>query len=474
MGNCSALSKCSGTMSEDTAPLIAFYGDDLTGSTDAMEALELGGVDTALFLNAPNPEDLTGRFAGLDAVGVAGTSRSMSPERMDEVLPSQFERLDALDPTVVQYKVCSTFDSSPAMGSIGHATDLAQAVFDSPFVPVVVGSAALERYVVFGHLFATADGTTYRIDRHPTMSEHPTTPMAESDLGRHLGEQTDREVDRFTVLELDDPGVDAAFARFLAEDSEIVLFDTLDNAHLQTVGRLVWSRAIRGRREGPMFVVGSSGFDYALTSYLNETGEVEPPESVPQATPTDRIVVTSGSASPETATQIERALDSDDFVGVRLRSERLVRPEAATEEYDRAVEAALDVLDGSKSVVLYTARGPDDPAIERTRDAASEADIDDLASRLGRAQGRILRRILLESDVNRTCVAGGDTSGYVVPELDIDALEFHSPLAPGSPLCLASSTEDELSRLEITLKGGQTGGERFFENVQQGRTDYGP
>lgn len=461
-------------MSEDTGPLLAFYGDDLTGSTDAMEALELGGVDTALFLDAPEPEDLTGRFADLDAVGVAGTSRSMTPERMDDALPPQFERLDALDPTVVQYKVCSTFDSAPEVGSIGHATDLAQAVFDSPFVPVVVGGAALERYVVFGHLFATVDGTTYRIDRHPTMSEHPTTPMTESDLGRHLGEQTDRDVDQFTVLELDDPGVDAALARLLADDPELVLFDTLDDDHLQTVGRLVWSRALRARREGPMFVVGSSGFDYALTSYWNETGEVEPPESVPQAAPTDRIVVTSGSASPETAAQIERALDGDDFVGVRLQSERLVRPEAATEERDRAVESALEALDGSKSVVLYTTRGPDDPAIERTRDAASEAGVDDLASCLGSAQGRILRRVLLESDVNRACVAGGDTSGYVVPELDIDALEFHSPLAPGSPLCLASSTDDRLDRLEITLKGGQTGGERFFENVRRGRTDYWP
>ena len=461
-------------MSEDDSPLIAFYGDDLTGSTDAMEALELGGADTALFLDAPEPGDLTGRFADLDAVGVAGTSRSMSPERMDATLPAQFERLDALDPTVVQYKVCSTFDSSPDIGSIGHAIDLAQAVFDSPFVPVSVGGAALERYVVFGHLFARAGGTTYRIDRHPTMSEHPTTPMTESDLGRHLGEQTDRDVDRFTVLELEDAGVDAAFAGLLAEEPEIVLFDTVNDSHLRTVGRLVWSRAVRNRRDGPMFVVGSSGFDYALTSYWNATGAVDPPDSVPRADPTDRIVVTSGSASPETAAQIERAIEDDGFAGIRLRSEALVRPEAATEERDRAVEAALEALDGSRSVVLYTTRGPDDPAIERTRDAAAEAGVEDLASRLGRAQGRILRRVLLESDVERACVAGGDTSGYVVPELDIDALEFHGPLAPGSPLCLARSADDSLDRLEITLKGGQTGGERFFENVRRGRTDYWP
>lgn len=462
-------------MSEIDSPLIAFYGDDLTGSTDAMEALELGGVDTALFLDAPDPDDLTGRFADLDAVGVAGTSRSMTPEEMDEALPPQFERLDALDPAVVQYKVCSTFDSSPEVGSIGHAVDLAQEVFDSPFVPVSVGGASLGRYVAFGHLFATAGDRTYRIDRHPTMSEHPTTPMTESDLGRHLGEQTDRAVDRFTVLDLDDPGVDAEFSRLLAQGPELVLFDTIDRSHLQTVGRLVWSEAVAAGTDGPLFVVGSSGFDYALTTYWNEADGVAPPETVPRADPAEQVVVMSGSAAPETAAQIEWALESDDFVGIRLQTEKLVRPETAVEERDRAVEAALDALDGSANPVLYAARGPDDPAIERTRSAMPDADErESVGQRLGRRQGEILRRVLLRSDVDRVCVAGGDTSGHVIPELDVYALEFCGPLAPGSPLCVASSTEARLDQLEISLKGGQTGDEAFFGNVLRGRTDYWP
>ena len=36
------------------APLLSYYGDDLTGSTDVMEALSLGGVPTVLFLSIPN------------------------------------------------------------------------------------------------------------------------------------------------------------------------------------------------------------------------------------------------------------------------------------------------------------------------------------------------------------------------------------------------------------------------------------
>lgn len=462
-------------MSERNSPLIAFYGDDLTGSTDAMEALELGGLDTALFLDAPTPDELTGEYADLDAVGVAGTSRSMTPDQMDEHLPEQFERLDALDPTVVQYKVCSTFDSSPEIGSIGHATDLAQAVFESPFVPVSVGVASLERYVVFGHLFATADGVTYRIDRHPTMSEHPTTPMTESDLGRHLGKQTDREVARFTVLDLEGPGVDTEFARLLASDPELVLFDTVSDAHLQTIGRLFWSAAVEADEDGPLFVVGSSGFDYALTGYWEAAGTVDPPETTPRGDPVDQIAVMAGSAAPETATQIKSAIESEEFVGIRLETEKLVKPEAASEERDRVIESALDAAEDGKSPLLYSTIGPDDPAIKRTRDAAGGAGgVESIGSRLGRNQGEVLRRLLLESDLERVCVAGGDTSGHVVPELDVTVLEFEGPLAPGSPLCVARSSDDRLDQIEVVLKGGQTGGDHFFEDVRRGHTDDWP
>jgi uncharacterized protein YgbK (DUF1537 family) len=56
--------------------------------------------------------------------------------------------------------------------------------------PLVVGAPALGRYVVFGHLFARAGDEIVRLDRHPTMRVHPSTPMHESDLRRHLGMQT--------------------------------------------------------------------------------------------------------------------------------------------------------------------------------------------------------------------------------------------------------------------------------------------
>jgi 3-oxoisoapionate kinase len=54
--------------------LLSFYGDDFTGSTDVMEAFTAAGVPTVLFLEPPNPQDLS-RFSQMRYIGIAGQSR---------------------------------------------------------------------------------------------------------------------------------------------------------------------------------------------------------------------------------------------------------------------------------------------------------------------------------------------------------------------------------------------------------------
>ncbi len=120
--------------------ILTYYGDDFTGSTDSMEALTLGGVRTVLFLREPpTPEQLQARFADVQAIGVAGVSRSMSPAQMAAELRPKFAQLKQFGAPFFHYKVCSTFDSAPHMGSIGCAIDIGQEIFKSPFVPLVVG-----------------------------------------------------------------------------------------------------------------------------------------------------------------------------------------------------------------------------------------------------------------------------------------------------------------------------------------------
>ena len=117
-------------------PLVAFYGDDFTGSSAAMEVLAFAGLDTILFLAPPTPQRLA-RFASYRAIGIAGVARSRPPAWMDEHLPPIYDLLATVGAPVIHYKVCSTFDSAPHIGSIGRATELGRRAF-AGWVPLVV------------------------------------------------------------------------------------------------------------------------------------------------------------------------------------------------------------------------------------------------------------------------------------------------------------------------------------------------
>ena len=438
--------------------LLTFYGDDFTGSTDALEGLALNGVPTALFFDPPTPEQLTGRFANLRALGIAGISRSLPVEDMDAELRPKFTALKALGAPLTHYKVCSTFDSSPQIGSIGRATDIGYEVFNPPVVPLMVGAPNLKRYVAFGNLFATVGDMTFRIDRHPTMSKHPVTPMHEADLRLHLSQQTAWPIALIDMRHLSegDEAVAARFDALVKNGAEIVLFDTLDESHLLTIGRLLWS--LRGER--PVFIVGSSGVEYALTAYWHEAGIIDKPPPLPPAQPVEQIIVMSGSASPVSAEQMDWA-EANGFCTIRLDSAGLV------ESSDSAREAVLDpplqALGEGRSVVLYSAHGPDDPAIASTRALGSNT-----GAKLATQQGLILRALLEQMpQLRRVCVAGGDTCSHAVRQLDIAALEVVAPLAPGGPLCRASG--QAFDGLEIVLKGGQVGKADFYGTVLRGR-----
>lgn len=452
--------------------LLTFYGDDFTGSADAMEALTLGGVRTALFLEPPRPEQLTGRFAGLRAVGIAGVSRSMSPAQMDEELPPLFQALKQLQAPLIHYKVCSTFDSSPTVGSIGHAIDLGWQTIDPPFVPLAVGVPVLRRYVVFGNHFATVGDETYRLDRHPAMSRHPVTPMGESDLRRHLAAQTERRMGLIDVRHLAEPlpAIEKRLQQLLDNDTEIVFFDTLDEDHQLTVGQLIWGQ--RGKR--PLLVVGSSGVEYALVASWQALGMVEPAPALPSPGAVQPLLVMSGSAAPETAVQIRWATDHG-FAARRLDAPALVDPDSEARARAQAVAAALEILDRGDSLVLFSAEGPDDPAIAATRLRLQQLGLDpgSAGRRLATAQGQILSAIVEQSDLRRICTVGGDTCGHVNRQLGIYALELLIPLAPAAPLCRASAADARFDGLEIALKGGQIGGPDYFGSVRQGQLGEG-
>lgn len=446
--------------------LLTFYGDDFTGSTDVMESLVLGGVPCVLFLSPPTPEFVRERFPEMRAVGVAGVSRSLTPSQMEAELTPQFESLKALGAPVFHYKICSTFDSSSTVGSIGRAIEIGQRIFGTRTVPLMVGAPVLKRYVTFGNLYAAFGDQTYRIDRHPTMSRHPITPMHEADLRLHLAEQTSQRVGLVDLLALQtDPAALLDTYRLQAEAHQIVLFDTVDQAHVLKIGHVLDTL----QSEAPLFAVGSSGIEYALTACWQDEGVVESPPPLPSPGAVDQLLVMSGSAALQTAAQISWALENG-FYGIRLDSAGMIDSASAEMVCRAAIEEAETALSIGKNVILYSAIGPSDPAIEATKARMSSLGIDpkSIGTLLGAQQGQIVRMLLERTGLRRVCVVGGDTCGHAARQLDIYALEIVIPIAPGSPLCRAHSTNPTFDGLEISLKSGQVGKPDYFGSILRG------
>jgi 3-oxoisoapionate kinase len=455
--------------------LLSYYGDDFTGSTDALEALSLAGVRTVLFLRPPSA---TARqaFAGVRAVGLAGTGRSLSPQAMDRELRPLFAELHSLGAPVTHYKTCSTFDSSPEIGSIGRAIDIGAEVFAAPFVPLLVGVPKFGRYCVFGNLFAragiSAQSEAYRLDRHPTMSRHPVTPMNESDLRLHLARQTSKRVALFDVLQYErEPEARAArLTELISEDGDVVLFDLLVPAQLAMVGRLIWEHAASTT---PLFAVGSSGVQYALAAHWRAEELIGPAQPFAALEPAGQVLAVSGSCSPVTERQLRQA-DAGDYQVIALDTPALIDPLRSEPAQDAAVAQARNALAAGRSVILHSCLGPQDPRIPATAEALAARGYTPQEGRLhggevlGGAIGRTLRTLLSDARIRRVVVAGGDTSGYVAAALGIEALEMIAPLAPGGPLCRAYAPASPFDGLEIAFKGGQVGLADYFATALHG------
>ena len=424
----------------ESSPLYAWYGDDLTGSTDVLEGLAVHGLPAVLFLRAPDEEALR-EFAGCRAIGIAGESRSRTPEWMDANLPAIFAAMRKLGAPVNHYKVCSTFDSSPRTGSIGRAMELGTNAFASAWAPVVVGAPHLGRAVAFGNLFAAANGEMVRVDRHPTMCCHPVTPMREADLRVHLAQQTAMRTGLVDLTSLQSGVARQRLTCELAAGAKAVMFDGIDEATQEASAALVWEQAC----ERPLFAVGSSGLTYGLLRHWQRLGIIGDAPVQQVAKSADRLLVLSGSCSAVTEKQIRRA-QQQGFAAFALACER-----QWTVESRHATEA----LARGQSVVLYTALGA----------ARGQGDY---GEEFGAALGDLLREILLASGVRRVLVAGGDTATHAVSRLGLRAFTFAAQLAPGAPLCRGHAPGSTLDGLELVLKGGQIGPEDFFARVRDG------
>lgn len=431
---------------------LAWYGDDFTGASDTLATLAEAGLKALLFLDVPTAAQL--REAGpLDAIGIAGAARSMAPEEMRAALAPVAAFFAGCGAPVLHYKCCSTFDSAPQAGSIGHAVQtLVAALGDRPAL-IVGGQPSLGRYCAFGQLFATAEegGPVHRIDRHPTMSRHPVTPMAEADLRLHLGKQGLAPIASLDLrdYEQDAQQLDATLQAMLSlrgnDAPRAVLMDAVTDSQLPTIGRLLWQCA----QSAPQLCVGASSVALALLDHWGVSRRLHPDQISPAKGP---VLVLSGSMSPLSARQINAA---HSYERLALDATHLASGDAAYS--DGAVAQIGAILRSGRHVLAHTSGSAGQFGGEGLTSAASR--------KLALACGRLLRRVLESVSVSRLGVAGGDTSSLALQTLAPTAMEWLARPAAGIALCRLHAKPAWLDGMEIMLKGGQMGSDDLFEKL---------
>ncbi|MET1114766.1 MAG: four-carbon acid sugar kinase family protein [Comamonas sp.] len=425
---------------------IAYYGDDFTGATDTLATASRAGLRTLLFLGVPSAAQLE-RAGPLDCLGIAGAARAMTPVEMQVELEPVGRLFAQLGAPVIHYKTCSTFDSAPHIGSIGAAIRILRPHAGNAFVPIVGGQPNLRRYCVFGHLFASAGPAVHRIDRHPTMRQHPVTPMHEADLRVHFARQG-----LMQVASIDYPDyaqaeevLDRQMCAVIAQQPDAVLLDVSNSGDLAAVGRLIWQQA----QLQPLLAAGPSSVVQALAAHWQLDACTSSATIAPAKGP---VLVLAGSLSPMTARQIQAASSYEKLL---LDAPRLAKDADYRTQIAQHIAARLE--QGVDMLACTSSEG---------QIAATDAPAD--ARALAVACGELLAQVLKLSPIRRLGVAGGDTSSHAVQALDAWGLSYQAQLAPGVALCRLHSDDPALDGLEIMLKGGQMGGEMLFEELRAG------
>jgi uncharacterized protein YgbK (DUF1537 family) len=404
--------------------------DDLTGATDLANNLARGGMRVSLRVGVPDGDGHDVDDADAIVISLKSRTSPVGQAVSDSLQAARWLR--AHGAAQIYYKICSTFDSTPA-GNIGPVAEALADALSARSVAVTPAFPAGGRSVYLGHLFV---GTVLLSDS--SMRSHPLTPMTDANLVRVLQAQL-REarvglLDHACVAQ----GGQAVRARLDALASSgfrFAIVDAIDDANLDALARAVVNAPL---------VVAASGLAVRLPAALGFApgpGAALPPAHGARA-------VVSGSCSAATRGQVA------DFV-TRGGASFEINPCADSIEAEaaRALAWAARRL-GDRPILVYSTAEPDAVAQVQARLGTSEA-----ADRVERILG-LVSLGLVNAGVGQILVAGGETSGACIAALGLTALRIGPQIDTGVPWCFADS-----ARIHVCLKSGNFGGADLFSRA---------
>jgi uncharacterized protein YgbK (DUF1537 family) len=419
----------------NTAPVLGVIADDYTGATDVASMLVRAGLRTVQWLGVPRGPPPADQRA--DALVVALKSRSAPADDAVAQSLATLRWLQQAGARRFYFKICSTFDSTPA-GNIGPVAEALLAALDARFTIVCPAFPENGRSVYRGHLFV---GDQLLADSG--MREHPLTPMTDSNLVRVLQAQSRQRVG---LLPHDEVAAGAARAQqgvaaLRAAGVVLAIADAVSDAQLRTLAAATL--------ELPLLVAGS-GLALGLPELYAERGWVQLDRDAARLdAQTGAAAVLAGSCSSATQGQVAawcaagrpaRAIDA--------RALAAGKPVVA-----EALAWARGQL-ATGPVLLHATVPPDDLKAVQAELGAAEAGALVEGALAAIAQG------LPKLGVQRLVVAGGETSGAVVQALGVQQLRIGAAICPGVPWTQAAGRP-----LWLALKSGNFGGPRFFEDA---------
>ncbi len=411
--------------------LLGCIADDLTGATDVAVAFSREGLSVIQVNGVP---DAALDVADADAIVVALKSRTIAAAEAVAQALAAAAWLRRRGAARIYFKVCSTFDSTPA-GNIGPVADALADATGAGLNVVTPAYPRNARTVYQGHLFVGD-----RLLSDTGMRSHPLTPMTDSNLVRVLQAQTPHRVGLlpFTVVA---QGQDAARQRLDALANERVrhvVADAVDDAHLQALGR-----ALRPQ----WLATGGAGLAAGLAAALRDPARTSAAMAIDW--PRGPGAILAGSCS--TATLEQLAALGDALPRRRLDPLRLA---SGPDEVAAAIDWARRHL-GARPVLIYASAPPEEVA------AAQAALGRERAAQLVEQALRAIAAALAEAGIERFVVAGGETAGAVVEALGVRALAIGPEIAPGVPWTRAVDGRP----YALALKSGNFGGPDFFRRA---------
>lgn len=427
-------------------PVLVAVADDFSGASDQAGMLARAGVASLLVLDesfevGEEWETLT----------VATRLRALPVSEARAEAARLLQRARSLQPHMIQYKYCSTFDSTPG-GNIGPVLDVALDVLCLPGAIVMPALPINGRTTYLGYHFVRGVPLSESPLRH-----HPLNPMTDANLVRWLQQQTRWDVGLVDqgCLRAGPRAVRSRLEALWQAGTPHVVMDCLDQRDVRTIARAVADLP---------FISGSSALAMELPAIWRREGLLGQRHGVQKLLPRPAsapVLALAGSCAEQTLRQVAAAEASGDAV-VRVDVRTLVEHEPA--DMARGLLPRMHrALAERGAVVVASSEEPTERLTSLGRAEAAGLPAREFGLRIERVLAELARRAHVDWGVRHFICAGGETSGAIAQALGLQALEMVRELAPGVPLCRALPGRN----VAIALKGGNFGGDGFLADAAQ-------